>query len=138
MLNQLAFFNEYEPEDSPPPSTVATRATTPNLEIGPDNIPDTPPPPYRTPLTPNAARHDNNALPQHQEGSGQDIQDVFASLQTRGGVTARRFWSLFRQCRFCNSIVMKNSQHHCMTVIDLTTEDDPTIIDLTNDDEEIV
>jgi hypothetical protein len=108
------------------PSTVATRASTPSLEIGPSDIVNSPPPPYATASI--TTRHANNA-------SDHNIQELFAGLQTQGGVAAGRFWRIFRQCKFCRFIVKKNSHHSCTSVIDLTVEDNATIIDLTNDDD---
>jgi len=117
-------------ENSPVPSTAAT----PSLEIGPRDIPDTPPPPYgEASTTQDAALHDHNAQPQNQEETDQNIQEIFAVLQTSRGVAKGRFWQNFRQCSFCPFIVKKDSHHSCIPVIDLTAEDD--IIDLTNDDD---
>ena len=119
-------------ENSPAPSTAATRATTPSLEIGPGDVPHTPPPPYSTAsIARDTARHANIAV---QEVSDANIQELFTSLQSQRGVATGCFWRLFRQCKFCPFIVKKDSNHRCIPVIDLTTDDDATIIDLTTDD----
>jgi hypothetical protein len=119
--------------------TVATCPTTPSIEIGPRDIPDTPPS-YSTASTmPDAIRHTNNARPQHQQESDQNIQELFAALQTPGGVAKGRFWRIFHQCSFCPFIVKKNSPHRCLPVIDLTNSNDeemPDIINLTGNDNE--
>jgi hypothetical protein len=128
-------------EYSPGSSTGATRPTTPSLENGPGDISDTPPPLYSAATAiPDAIRHANNAAPQYQEENDQNIQELFAALQTPRGVANRRFWQIFRRCSFCSFILKKNGLHRCLPVIDLTINDDeemPDIIDLTGDDDEI-
>jgi hypothetical protein len=120
--------------------TAATRLMTPSIEIRPRNIPDTPPS-YSTASTmPDAICHTNNARPQHQQESDQNIQELFTALQTPGGVAKGRFWQMFHQCSFCPFIVKKNSPHRCLPVIDLTNSNDeemPDIIDLTGDNDEM-
>ena len=65
----------------------------PSLENGPRDISDTPPPLYSTATTiPDAICYANNAVPQHQEENDQNIQELFATLQTLRGVTNGRFF----------------------------------------------
>jgi hypothetical protein len=108
------------------PSTVATHASNPSLEIGPSDIVNSPPPRYATASI--TTRYANNA-------SDHNIQELFAGLQTQGGVVAGCFWRIFRQCKFCRFIMKKNSHHSCTSVIDLTVKDNAIIIDLTNNDD---
>jgi len=117
-----------------------TCLTTPSLENGPGDILDAPPPLYSAATTiPDAICHANNAAPQHQEENNQNIQDLFAALQTLRGVTNGCFWQIFRWCSFC-SFIKQNGLHRCLPVIDLTINNDeemPDIINLTRDDHEI-
>jgi hypothetical protein len=114
---------------------------TPSLENGPGDISDTPPPLYSTATTiPDAICHANNVAPQHQEENDQDIQELFATLQTPRGVANRCFWQILHQCSFCSFIMKKNGPHRCLPDINLTINNDeemPDIIDLTRDDDEI-
>jgi hypothetical protein len=108
------------------PSVVVTRASTPSLETRPSDIVNSLLPPYTTASI--TTCHTNNA-------SDYNIQELFAGLQTQGGVAAECFWQIFHQCKFCQFIVKKNSHHSCTSIIDLTVKDNATIIDLTNDND---
>ena len=69
---------------------------TPSLENGPGDISDTPPPLYSAATAiPDGIRHANNAAPQYQEENDQNIQELFAALQTPRGVANGRFWQIF-------------------------------------------